>query len=240
LEVNEPIPDLEDQAGQDDSANRDAGLPADLPKNIPAEGPTTDWREAVAAKMSHYRARRRPHVPRYPSLQLPFDPPEAAKDATREKLVSASRLAVAMQDDARLSINEASANAETVLPFAPKEPESGARILEFPRPASFPPFASDELAGPVFEKPRIMEAPEILPPPPALGGMLIESTEEQGTDRRPGFEFPLQAASRARRIAAGIIDASFIGVAFAFFLYTFLHVNHALPPWRLLLGPVAA
>ena len=49
--------------------------------------------------------------------------------------------------------------------------ESTARVLEFPRPTEAPVW-SDELAEPVLDRPRIVEAPELLPPPPAMGGIL--------------------------------------------------------------------
>ena len=41
------------------------------------------WRNEVAARVNNYRARRRPRVPRYPSLQLKFDPPEPSWPALR-------------------------------------------------------------------------------------------------------------------------------------------------------------
>jgi len=46
-------------------------------------------------------------------------------------------------------------------------------------------------------RPRIVEAPEILPPPPALGGMLIEPADREGGDKLLGAEslFPSKAAS---------------------------------------------
>ena len=58
-------------------------------------------------------------------------------------------------------------------PFAP---EPSAKVIEFPRSAAIPVFHRSELADPVFDldRPRIVEAPEVLPPPPALGGMLME------------------------------------------------------------------
>ncbi len=35
------------------------------------------WRVEVAARLEHYRTRRKPRAPRYPSLLLPFDAPES-------------------------------------------------------------------------------------------------------------------------------------------------------------------
>src|SRR5258708_36958243 len=64
--------------------------------------------------------------------------------------------------------------------------EATARVLEFPRLAA-PPTRGEELAEPVMGRPRIVEAAELLPPPPALGGILIEPVEAVETDRIPGL-----------------------------------------------------
>jgi hypothetical protein len=63
------------------------------------------------------------------------------------------------------------------------------------------------LADPVIDRPRILDAPEMVPPPPALGGILIEGALGQEPERRPGIDMPLEPASRARRSVAATIDA---------------------------------
>src|SRR5208282_3045675 len=55
------------------------------------------WRDEVTAKVSHYRARRRPRAPRYPSLQLPFDAPSSRAYEVPQPAPAASRLAVAVE-----------------------------------------------------------------------------------------------------------------------------------------------
>ena len=82
----------------------------------------------------------------------------------------------------------------------------------------------------MLDRPRIIEAPELVPPPPALGGILIEPVEEPANERRPGFEIPLQAAPMARRIAASAIDAFLVMSAFAAFAYIFFRFTAELPP----------
>jgi uncharacterized RDD family membrane protein YckC len=116
------------------------------------------------------------------------------------------------------------------------ENEGGAKILEFPRSFSAP-VPLDELAEPVFDKPRILEVPEVLPPPPALGGMTIEE-EEAAVERRPGFELPLQAASLSRRILASAVDSLVVLSAFAGFAYIFFRITDTIPSIRLA-APVA-
>jgi uncharacterized RDD family membrane protein YckC len=98
---------------------------------------------------------------------------------------------------------------------------------------------ADELAEPVQDRLRIIEAPEITPPPPALGGILIEPKEEPATDRRPGFEIPLQSSSRARRSTAAALDAIIVLTAASFFGYIFVNIAAPILQWREL-APVAA
>jgi uncharacterized RDD family membrane protein YckC len=92
-----------------------------------------------------------------------------------------------------------------------------------------PPRTFDELAEPVFDRPRIIEAPELVPPLPALGGISIEPVEELANERRPGFEIPLQAAPMGRRMAAAGIDAVLVMTAIAAFAYVFFRITAEVP-----------
>jgi uncharacterized RDD family membrane protein YckC len=83
-----------------------------------------------------------------------------------------------------------------------------------------------------MERPRIVEAPELLPPPPAMGGILIESARELEMERRPGIDFPLQLVSISRRIAAAVLDTFVIASALTAFGYIFLRMNSTMPPLR--------
>jgi uncharacterized RDD family membrane protein YckC len=192
------------------------------------------WRHEVAARVTNYRSRRRPRVPRYPSLQLKFDPPESSQNAYATSPSSAprttSRLAVAMQEalGAReeQAIPHGNADAD-----AANEVETGARIIEFPRSAA-PPAFLDELAEPVVDRPRILEVPEPRLPPPALGGISIEPVEEPAQERRPGFELPLQAAPLSKRLLAGAVDSLLMIAAFAAFAYIFFRITAIIPSLR--------
>jgi uncharacterized RDD family membrane protein YckC len=192
------------------------------------------WRNEVTARVNNYRARRRPRAPRYPSLQLKFDPPEPSWTANRATIqlgntTAPSRLAVATQDTLAVPQEDQPIQTATDGAVDPNVGEAGARILEFPRTASSPPLF-DELAEPVVSRPRILEVPEVLLPPPALGGILIEPAEESARERRPGFELPLQAASMSRRLLAGAIDSLLVISAFAGFAYIFFRVTSITPP----------
>lgn len=110
-------------------------------------------------------------------------------------------------------------NADLSTAPLPNLSEGASNLLEFPRPMTPPVRPADELAEPVQDRLRIIEAPEITPPPPALGGILIESKEEPAADRRPGFEIPLQSSSLSRRITAAAVDAIIVLAAGALFAY---------------------
>ncbi len=215
------------------------GLVLETPPADPSvENPET-WREEVAARLNRYRARRRPRAPRYPSLRLKFESNEPAPNATPfiEPPASsrpATRTALAVEGDflpttQQLASEEAKAHAGAV----PVDPaENAARIIPFPRSATIPPRPLEELAGPVLARPRILEAPEVAPPPPALGGILIEPSEEPVEERRPGIELPLQSASLSRRLLAGAIDGVIVAFALALFAYISFRVVMTIPPLK--------
>jgi uncharacterized RDD family membrane protein YckC len=197
------------------------------------------WRREVAARLSHYRARRRPREPRYPSLQLRFEsePVRNALAGPAEPLADASALPDqgVVHDDPESAPSASPPRIRLAEPpdrprliFAPST-ESTAKVIEF---ASYSPPSrpADELAEPVWDRPRIIEAPELAPPPPALGGISIEPVEEPENERRPGFEIPLRAAPMSRRIAAAAVDAVLVISAIAAFAYIFFRITDVVPP----------
>ena len=196
---------------------------------LPGPPEPESWRHEVAARVNNYKARRRPRAPRYPSLQLKFDPPEpswTAQAVTIQSAITATpgRHAVALQESFAAVDEVPSLRSET------DDMDVGARILEFPRSVAPPPPVFDELAEAVMDQPRILEVPELLLPPPALGGILIETAEEPAKERRAGFELPLQTASMSRRFLAGAIDGLLVLSAFALFVYIFFRVTSITPP----------
>jgi uncharacterized RDD family membrane protein YckC len=209
------------------------------------------WRAEVAARLEQYRTRRKPRTPRYPSLMLPFDVPETWSRPVPPNGSSGAAVATAWVEDVDYQANkESSANSEfrdAGLSFAfapvqvpdqrpyrhPEQPsEPLANVIEFPRSAAIPVYHASDLADPVFDRPRIVEAPEILPPPPALGGMLIESTHTEAVERRAGTDFPAvdasQSASIVQRGLAAFVDGAVLALALAAFVAIFLRLNPAL------------
>lgn len=188
--------------------------------NPPPSADPDAWRREVAAKISRYRANRRPRAPRYPSLQLKFGPSDSGA-AVRE-----------------LAITENTIQPEEAIPESDPPIAPTAKIIEFPV-FSPPPVFIDELAEPVLGRPRILEVPEIVPPPPALGGILIEPAENTAQEKRQGFELPLIGAPFSRRILAAAIDAALVALALAMFAYAF-RIAAFVPPLREAAGIAAA
>jgi uncharacterized RDD family membrane protein YckC len=202
-----------------------AARPSDVGPPVLDATPRTvgdDWRDQVSAKINHYKSRKPPKV-RYPSLQLEFEPPPP-----RERRMAEFEPDLPAEPSAHLENPLARAVPGLI------SRESTARVIEFPRIAP-PPARLDELAEPVLDKPRIVEAPALVLPPPALGGILIEETQEQEPDRRPGFDMPLQSAPLSRRILAGFLDLLLVATALALFRYVFVRLNGPMPQTKLVI-----
>jgi uncharacterized RDD family membrane protein YckC len=218
-----PSPEM----SQDSPAENAASMEKSESENATSgDSPEPDWRDLVSAKVNSYKSRR-PRKERYPSLQLKFDANHRRQTSEVQEFGFASTCDEPEQP--------ASGRSQ---PGAPVMLEAAARVLEFPR--SLASFASrDELAGPVMDRPRIVEAPELLPPPPALGGILIETAREPEPERRPGFDMPLQSAPPERRVLAGAFDGLVVGAAVAIFGYIAWRIIGAAIPWRTQLAVVA-
>jgi uncharacterized RDD family membrane protein YckC len=129
---------------------------------------------------------------------------------------------------------------EAQQPIAQATPQL-ARIIEFPRSWTPAPSPLDELAEPVenFDRPRILEAPEIVPPPPALGGITIEPAERPEPGRRAGIDFPAESAPLARRLFGAAIDGVIVDAACALFGFIFWKLTAIRPPRLQLFGMAA-
>jgi hypothetical protein len=104
------------------------------------------------------------------------------------------------------------------------------RIIEFPRSWTPPPVPLDQLAEPVMSRPRFLEAPEFVPPPPALGGITIEPPQQPEIEKRPGIDIPLQGAPLGRRLLSALIDDVIIVAACALFGFVFWKLTAIQPP----------
>jgi uncharacterized RDD family membrane protein YckC len=195
------------------------------------------WRGEVAVRLERYRARRAPRAPRYPSLLLPFDSAASWSRSASESNSAAApmpareNLGLRMEQPAAAKVPNV-ANSRSAMAV---EPEPSARVIEFPRSAAIPVSWLPELAEPLVDHPRIVEAPEVLPPPPALGGILIEPVAAK-EENRTGVDFPQFSASIPRRLLAGLVDRLILGVALAAFAAIFLRLNPARAPLPVLIA----
>jgi len=212
--LTQDSPEFSDSPGKDQ-----AGVASKAP----------DWREQISAKVNSYKSRSR-HKPRYPSLQLQFEERPYRARQNNEELTDKEPATFSQSVAAEIMAMQS-------VPIARPDPpritlEATARVLEFPRPAA-PVYDPDELAEPMLDRPRIVEAPELLPPPPAMGGILIETPAQPEPERRPGFDVPLQSAPMSRRLWAGAVDALLLAIAVATFTYVFVRITNVVPPWKI-------
>ena len=205
--------------------------------NLLTDPPDRSWRAEVSARLHRYQSRRRPRAPRYPSLRLKFETPvvtastpthtpESSSPPTSDTTYfpgSANRESVAIDCvEPRLEAAPGDSfpeKAQSAVPqLAVRRPEPTGKIIEFPRPAVYePPLITDGLAEPIFARPRILEAPEVVPPPPALGGILIEEVTKPEPERQPGIDMPLHPAAIEKRLAAMAIDCLLVALAVGVF-----------------------
>jgi uncharacterized RDD family membrane protein YckC len=229
---------------------------APLDSNLSAPEDSLAWRQEVAARLNRYQARHKPRPPRYPSLRLRFEEVQEVQPAlagtangipVTDLLVSqglpmVSNRALALERFTEDSVSEP-------MPDGPRSPDHAgrmaadmvpatastaaqitAKIIEFPRSWTPAPAPLDELAEPVMDRPRILEAPEVVPPAPALGGITIEPVELQDLEKRPGIDVPLQSAALTRRVLSAIIDDLVIAAASALFSFIFWKLTAIRPP----------
>jgi uncharacterized RDD family membrane protein YckC len=249
-------------AGVTETAASEPGIDPNIDPNT---DPNADsWRVEVAARLERYRTRRKPRTPRYPSLFLPFDSPESRSRPapasgsafqTKEDPAAVAAAPVRAGQDFTFQTKEEPAAVGAPIVAEPRQtserhpseqgpyryqeqvPEQSAKVIEFPRSAAIPVFRVSELADPIFDRdrPRIVEVPEILPPPPALGGMLLEPAHQESPEGRTEFACVSPSASIVRRALAALVDGVILAAALAAFAAIFLRLN---PGLNLSLHPV--
>jgi uncharacterized RDD family membrane protein YckC len=181
------------------------------------------WRQEVVSRVQQHRARRRRRFDPHASLELDF---QAGMDSYTPEMPE-------MQ----------------LRPPRPVVKTEAPKIIEFPRPASLQPVASLhpvyvpqerlqpsadlELAEPMIESPRILDAPE--PPPeqmdllPAFADIQLEAEENRRTGR---VDLPLQPAALGYRLFAGLVDLAFVLMASALFVAGFVIFVGRMPQSR--------
>jgi uncharacterized RDD family membrane protein YckC len=230
-------------AGQAEPSTESEPVVADVPASAPlptdSESVAPDfWRQELAARLTQYRARRRPRGPRYPSLQLKFEHSEPVHSAPTTPVTTDDGLAG--MASAAPSASHASAPVEAQTFWTVRAAESAARIIEFPRSSLLPPGPLEELAEPILARPRILDVPDTVSPAPALGGILLEPEEEPAPEKRPGIEIPLQPAPLLQRLLAAGTDATLVLLAGTVLGEIFYRIAGAMPPALPLLAAATA
>ncbi|MFZ3341289.1 MAG: RDD family protein [Terriglobales bacterium] len=202
------------------------------------------WRNEVAVRLARYRARRKPRAPRYPSLLLPFDSSDVwskpAANASRSLATTPAADSPLLLREANVPVEDAVAPASHVRASLPELEKAETNLIEFPRSAAIPVSQTSTLADPIFDRPRIVEAPEIVPVPPALGGILIEPALPPPADNRNAAESRIQSASIFRRLLATAVDGLILGAALSAFALIFLRFNPLRGPLPILAGVTAS
>ena len=254
-------------AGMPAVESSDSNVPPDLAAASDSLDDSQDaegeaWRDELSARLNRYRSRRKVRPPRYPSLSLRFEPLESAPrvNASRGSLPSStfepvsnqalaldgvrSEPSIAAEADGQPRLSPMAEAAPPPIPHSAGYVSVGhgtAKIIEFPRFAwAPPPPPPDQLAEPVSERPRILDVPEVEPPPPALGGIIMEGTEHPEAEKRPGIDIPLQSAPLGLRIVAALVDGIIVAAASALFGFIFWKIDALRPPQVQLLGLAAA
>jgi len=185
-----------------------------------AELPPSDsvWREEVASRVDAFRARRGRRRPD-PGALLSFDFEGAQPDLPAVVSAGATWQAPA-----------------AVIEMPPPAPEP--KVIEFPRSAE---VIAEELAEPVPEAPRILEAPPEELAPPEFGGVsLAPITLEEHSIEIEMEPTHLRVAARGLRIFSGLVDTFLVLCAAAVFAMVFVQMSDGIPPTRMALALTVA
>ena len=186
------------------------------------------WRNEVASRVESYRARRRRPL-RERSLPLDFE-----RAVNRE--MTLGELSGSREEEYRVPGTEyraepAGDEASEVEPGAQEvEDSQESKIIEFPRQVMLPvmPPSFEELAEPMMDRPRILEAPEEVDTASPLSDINVAPEQEQYPAVE--FELPLQVAPMSRRVFAGLVDALIVLLGAAVFVVIVLKAGVPMPP----------
>lgn len=202
------------------------------------------WKNEVAHRLQNYKARRRRSLGD-DSLSFNFEStagnhvflkPEFEPEPEPKVAVPAFADAEVEPDPSYNATSVATAHAyedhayeepvpepvpeEIVVPRKAVVPET-AKLILFPRPPMMQEPRRDELADPVFDKPRIVEAPEVVEHVAIpLAGITLrpEVPEDPCTPYiEPALELPAQVAPVGQRVFAELLDTMLVMVAVGLF-----------------------
>lgn len=204
------------------------------------------WREEVTLRVKGHRARHRRSDTASLELNFPDEepPPVAAPSLARlratlsvsdhDALTARPEVSIAQELSARPSVHVASDLAQETLRRRPR------KIIRFPKyptvdTAPHTPLITEmELAEPVVESPRILDAPpaeqmELLP---SFAGLHLEDVGPANPSLHD-LDLPPRPAPLNQRLAAGLVDAAVVVSALALFCATFFKLAETALPFRL-------
>ena len=198
------------------------------PKSEDAISPEEQpWRQEVISRVQQHRARRRRRFDPNATLELDFS----------DEQTSSAALRPAVAKDAE----------QVVPPPQPARPEmlEMPKIIEFRRPMAIQPVfvprnrvEEFELAEPVHDTPRILEAPEVeqMDLLPAFNDLELESAKPRMGEE---VELPPRSAGLQQRTFACLVDLLIVLVASAAFAMVYLLLVRDLPQLRMVLPATA-
>lgn len=152
-----------------------------------------------------------------PPIEITQPVPQAAAESTEfitEALIETSEAPATTAD---VEPEPEPRHAPQLVP----RPSAQRKVIAFPRQATLAPETRYRLADPVVpEQPRILDVPEELeayPCAPLLDGLHLPSNAPQPETPADHIELPLEPASTAQRVLAGVIDCALIVVSAAIF-----------------------
>lgn len=220
--------------------------------NLPAgpEDPES-WRDEVASRLQNYKARRRRSLGEE-SLSFNFESTtgnhvflrsehqadaEPAYESQPAQMYYSPNLATApsyndQTEPMDQTPSEAQATfAEFVEPEV-KPAQEPAKLIFFPRPAAPQEASRDELADPVLDKPRIVEAPETMEAiaiPLADITLQPETSEEfEVPNTEITRELPFRVAPMMQRIFGELVDTLMVLVASGIFAFILAKVDSSI------------
>jgi uncharacterized RDD family membrane protein YckC len=212
-----------EQGGWRSASFSGAELGSPAPTNVETDPP--DWRDEVASRLQAHRARRRRRFDPDGSLNLQFEPADAAPTSSPR---TQTALAVEPVHD------EYVPPVIRRRPPAPKVEENN--VIEFPPPAAPEATLLEELAEPIVPTPRILDVPEAVPedaPPPLLAGLYLDNedpqAEEHYSEISTGIDLPIQAAPMGPRFLCTLLDSLIVALASGGFLAIVLSTSNYQP-----------
>jgi len=195
------------------------------------------WRNEVSSRIQNYKARRRRslgneslsfnfestagnHVFLRPEREPEPEPPAPEADAIAAYYAHPYATAPAIEQyvpvEEEIQIEGSVPEPQMFEPEPPPKPPvpETAKLIFFPKPPMMQEAPADQLAEPVFDVPRIMEATEAVETVAVpLADITLQPEAEEHVPAEPILDLPAPVAPVAQRIVAEAIDILFVLLA---------------------------